>query len=474
MVEDTDSPLNRMKDTGPSTLPPPISLPVDASRIEWRRGERLQSSASVFHTLPTFSSFGQQSLSSFTEREESEDTFSTSTLGRASTVRGGGSGGATGGSRAIATNRVRSSTRYSTTSPTPCQGRKTARAGMNTSRRRSHPSFIPSPILCESKRERLCAPLSLSSERKTDGRGDEGFSRPSVVVLKEEEEGGEGKWGVRGGLEEGGSGNFISLRKERRGGGGVGGGGWRTNSFPSSSRSASTTPSNTPSRLSKTGGENPSFGPYYHHHHHRILSRAFSSSSTSSPSGATTSYSYPSFSSSSGCVNRAPPLEFFSSSKTQRAPQGIRVIYREMVYLVPMAFILQDHPGGMEAILQHQGQDISFFFSDHSPAAQQRMKMWKIGPVSLFADAEAQEREKTTTPPSSPSSSSTTTPVSLSPSSRTNRHHRCPPSSPPPSTTISPSSFFSLPRVTTLILTTALCFFSFFVASRSSTAWRRA
>lgn len=63
------------------------------------------------------------------------------------------------------------------------------------------------------------------------------------------------------------------------------------------------------------------------------------------------------------------------------APEYIEVTHHDMLYRIPMSFLVNDHPGGAYSMLQYDGKDISDFFGGHSENAHKKLQMWLRGPA---------------------------------------------------------------------------------------------
>lgn len=57
----------------------------------------------------------------------------------------------------------------------------------------------------------------------------------------------------------------------------------------------------------------------------------------------------------------------------------VEVRLHGMFYRVPLSFVLQEHPGGAQAILQSHKRDITPVFHGHSEEAHRKMRMWILG-----------------------------------------------------------------------------------------------
>lgn len=96
----------------------------------------------------------------------------------------------------------------------------------------------------------------------------------------------------------------------------------------------------------------------------------------------------PSFSATPSSSPTAAGAAGFLPHVGRSGMDGVTVIYHDEVYHIPMDFILHDHPGGPDAILAYQGEDISSFFGDHPSWAEARLRSWSVGPVRLWQPQE--------------------------------------------------------------------------------------
>lgn len=77
------------------------------------------------------------------------------------------------------------------------------------------------------------------------------------------------------------------------------------------------------------------------------------------------------------------------------SPKTIRVTYKGQTYLIPLDFVMKDHPGGPDAILDLANQDITDAFEEagHSSDAETMLQAWLEG-ISKERQAEILASQK--------------------------------------------------------------------------------